>query len=86
MLDDNNLRMKKYGNKTAKELVALTHKKGTLWYNTASKQNLLVPFKNKLMNNSDIVIDFSEELTEVGKDFYNDQIDFLQTSRAYAKC
>lgn len=75
--------MKKYGNKTAKELVALTHKKGTLWYNTASKQNLLVPFKNKLMNNSDIVIDFSEELTEVGKDFYNDQIDFLQTSRAY---
>lgn len=37
------------------------------------------------MNNSDCIIDFSEELTETGKEFYRDQIDFLQTSRAYAK-
>ena len=78
--------MKKYGNKTAKELVALTHRKGTLWYNTASRENLLESFAKKLMNNSDCVIDFSEELTETGKEFYRDQIDFLQTSRAYAKC
>lgn len=78
--------LKKYGNMTAKELVQLTHKKGSLWYNAASKQNLLVPFEKKMMNNSDVVIDFSEELTEVGKEFYQEQIDFLQTSRAYAKC
>lgn len=77
--------MKKYGSKTAKELVALTHRKGSLWYNAASKQDLLVSFEKKLMNNSDIVIDFSEDLTETGKEFYQEQIDFLQTSRAYAK-
>lgn len=77
--------MKKYGNKTAKELVALTHRKGTLWYNLACKENLLDAFSKKLMNNSDCVIDFSEELTETGKSFYHDQMDFLQTSRAYTK-
>ena len=29
--------IKKYGNLTAKELVQMTHRKGTLWYNAASK-------------------------------------------------
>ncbi len=77
--------VKRYGNKTAKELVALTHKKGTLWYNTASRENLLDAFSKKLMNNSDCIIDFSEELTKAGKEFYLDQMDFLQTSRAYTK-
>ena len=77
--------MKKYGGKTAKELVALTHRKGTLWYNTAYRENLLDAFSRKLMNNSDSVIDFSEELTKAGKEFYHGQMDFLQTSRAYAK-
>ena len=77
--------VKRYGNKTAKELVALTHKKGTLWYNTASRENLLDAFSKKLMNNSDCIIDFSEELTKAGKEFYHDQMDFLQTSRAYTK-
>ena len=38
-----------------------------------------------MMNNSDYTIDFADELTETGKEFYQDQIDFLQTSRAYAK-
>lgn len=77
--------MKKYGDKTATELVALTHRKGTLWYNTAYRENLLDAFSKKLMNNSDCVIDFSEELTKPGKEFYHGQMDFLQTSRAYAK-
>lgn len=77
--------LKKYGNKTAKELVGITHQKGSLWYNVAEKENLLDLFESKLMNNSDYVIDFGNELTETGKEFYQEQIDFLQTSRAYAK-
>ncbi len=77
--------MKKYGDKTAKELVGITHRKGSLWYMVAERNNLLASFENKLMNNSDCVIDFAEELTETGKDFYRDQIDFLQTSRKYAQ-
>lgn len=77
--------IKRYGGKTAKELVGITHQKGSLWYKVAQKNNLLNSFENKLMNNSDYTIDFSEELTETGKEFYHEQIDFLQMSRAYAK-
>ena len=77
--------LKKYGNKTARELVQLTHQKGSLWYKIASENKLLDKFEKKLMNNSDFLIDFGDELTETGKDFYNDQIDFLQTSRAYSR-
>lgn len=77
--------LKKYGDKSAKELVGLTHQKGTLWYNAANKKHLLPLFEGKMMNNSDYTIDFADELTETGKEFYQDQIDFLQTSRAYAK-
>ena len=77
--------MKKYGGKTAKVLVALTHRKVTLKYNTAYREKLLDDLARKLMNNSDSVIDFSEELTKAGKEFYHGQMDFLQTSRAYAK-
>lgn len=77
--------IRKYGDKTAKELVGITHRKGSLWHKVAERNNLLVPFENKLMNNSDCVIDFAEELTETGKVFYQDQMEFLQMSRAYAK-
>ena len=77
--------IRKYGDKTVKELVSITHKKGSLWHKVAERNNLLVPFENKLMNNSDCVIDFAEELTETGKVFYQDQMEFLQMSRAYAK-
>lgn len=77
--------LKKYGKMSAKELVGLTHQKGTLWYKVAYQKHLLPLFERKMMNNSDYTIDFADELTETGKDFYRDQIDFLQTSRAYAK-
>lgn len=46
---------------------------------------LLVPFESKLMNNSDCVIDFAEELTDTGKEFYQEQLEFLHISRTYAK-
>lgn len=77
--------LKRYGDKTAKELVSITHKKGSLWYKVASDNNLLESFEKKLMNNSDYTIDFADELTEVGKDFYYDQMDFLKTCRACTK-
>ncbi|MCQ2960548.1 MAG: SocA family protein [Bacteroidales bacterium] len=37
----------KYGNKTATELVKLTHKEGSLWYNTAKRNGLLEAFEQK---------------------------------------
>ena len=41
--------------------------------------------ESKLMNNSDCVIDFAEELTDTGKEFYQEQLEFLHISRTYAK-
>lgn len=75
--------LKKYGGMTATDLVKLTHKEGTLWYKTAEKNGLLKAFEDKLMNSSDCQIDFSEELSGCGKEFYKEQMDFLQMSRAY---
>ena len=73
----------KYGNKTATELVKITHKKGSLWYNTAKRNDLLEAFEQKQINNSDCVIDFGEELSGCNREFYNEQLNFLQISRQY---
>ena len=77
--------IRRYGEKTAKELVNLTHKKGSLWRRTAERYNLIDFFDNKRLNNSDYRIDFSEELSGCAKDFYKDQLEFLQISRACSK-
>ena len=75
----------KYGNKTATELVKITHKKGSLWYNTAQRNDLLEAFEQKQINNSDCVIDFGEKLSGCNRKFYEEQLDFLQTVRQYGK-
>lgn len=77
--------LKKYGTKTASELVSITHKEGSLWYKVATAENLLPLFEQKLMNNSDHVIDFGEELTPSGRDFYQEQMEFLAVSRTYGR-
>lgn len=87
---DNDLRvmehvMGRYGGMTAKALVALTHEAGTLWRKTAARNGLLELFEKKLTNNSDVRIDFGEELTEDGRAFYEEQVQFLATKRAYER-
>lgn len=73
----------RYGNKTAKQLVELTHRKDGLWYATAKRNNLLEGFEQKVINNSDCQIDLSECLADCGREFYNEQMDFLKMTRAY---
>jgi len=41
-------------------LVDLTHKKDSLWYTTAKKNDLLYAFENGLTNSSNIQLDFTE--------------------------
>jgi uncharacterized phage-associated protein len=62
---DNELEMldfiiKSFGNKTAAELVDLTHKKSSPWYIIAERTGLLKAFNDGLSNSSDIKIDLSE--------------------------
>lgn len=73
----------KYGNRTATELVKITHKEGSLWYNTAKRNGLLEAFEQKKINNSDCVIDFGDELSGCNRAFYEEQLQFLQIARQY---
>lgn len=75
--------LRRYGNKTAKQLVELTHRKDGLWYATAKRNNLLEGFEQKVINNSDCQIDLSECLADCGREFYKEQMDFLKIMRAY---
>lgn len=75
----------RYGKKTATELVQLTHKEGSPWWKVAKEHGLLEAFEQKLMNNSDYEIDLSLELPECSKDFYKENLEFLQQSRAYGR-
>lgn len=80
VMDDILLR---YGNKTAKQLVELTHRKDGLWYATAKRNNLLEDFEQKVINNSDCQIDLGECLSGCSQEFYREQMDFLKMARTY---
>ena len=75
--------IKRYGNKTATELVQLTHKEGSPWWKTAKEHSLLEAFEQKLMNNSAYVIDLGEELPECSREFYQENLSFLKESRLH---
>lgn len=75
--------IKRYGNKTATELVQLTHKEGTPWWKIAKEHGLLEAFEQKLMNNSDFVIDLGKELTGCSREFYQENLNFLKEARLY---
>lgn len=77
--------LRKYAQLTAKELVRLTHKEDSLWHKTANRHNLLAAFREKRMNNSDYEINFSEELSGCAKEFYTEQLEFLNLSRNYSE-
>ena len=77
MMDDI---LKKYGKMTAADLVDETHKKGTLWYQEASQNNLLEAFNNHECNNSDIKIDFTKAMAPCAAEFYKESLDFHQTA------
>lgn len=75
--------LKKYGHKTALQLVELTHGEQGLWYATAKRNNLLRLFEEKLINNSDCQIDLGELLPKCGREFYEEQMEFLTLARSY---
>ena len=73
-----------YGGKTAKELVAITHKKGSLWYNLAKEKGLLEAFEKHESNNSDYVINFADAMMPCVADYYNEALALHKASNAYS--
>jgi uncharacterized phage-associated protein len=76
--------IKKYGHCNAHDLVALTHRQETLWYKTALRTGMLEEFEKKHRNSSNVTIDLSENLTACDREFYREQLEFLNTTRQYA--
>lgn len=70
----------KYGNMTATELVAETHQKGSLWYQTASRTGLLEAFKERECNNSNEQIDFADAMSECAAADYRESLNVRQTA------
>jgi uncharacterized phage-associated protein len=70
----------KYGKMTASDLVAETHKEGTLWYRTAKRTGLLNAFSRHECNNSDERIDFTEAMSDCAAENYQESLNIRQTA------
>ncbi|MBP5613503.1 MAG: SocA family protein [Bacteroidales bacterium] len=67
--------MKKYGDMDSEALIALTHKEGSLWYETAKEHGLLQDFEQKRANSSNIVIDMARGLCPDARDMYEETLE-----------
>ncbi|MFI3297424.1 MAG: Panacea domain-containing protein [bacterium] len=73
--------LEQYKDFNASKLVEVTHKEGSLWYKAAKENDLIVAFEEKIANSSDCILDLSELLCGVEKDFYKEQLEFMELSR-----
>ena len=67
--------MKKYGDMDSEALIALTHKEGSLWYETAKEHGLLQDFEQKRANSSNIVIDMARGLCPDARNIYEETLE-----------
>ncbi|MGL5233687.1 MAG: Panacea domain-containing protein [Empedobacter falsenii] len=52
--------IEKFGNKSAKELIAYTHRVNSPWYNTAKENDVLELLESEIINNTEYLIDMSQ--------------------------
>ena len=64
--------MDKYGHMNSEELIAETHKDGSLWQITALEHGLLKDFEEKRANSSNIVLDMGRKLCPDDREFYEE--------------
>lgn len=72
--------MAQYGKMNSEELIAETHKKGSLWRQTAEEAGLLNDFEMKRANSSTVVIDMARGLSETDREFYEETLNIRQTA------
>jgi uncharacterized phage-associated protein len=72
-----------YGHLTADQLINLTHRKHSPWYNAAQKNGLLEHFENGAANTSDIEIDLSSLIEDDSQKLalFKGHKDFLDHSK-----
>jgi uncharacterized phage-associated protein len=82
---DNEIRMMEdvmaqYGDMNSEELIAETHKEGSLWRQTAEEAGLLNDFEMKRANSSNVVIDMARGLSESDREFYEDTLNIRESA------
>lgn len=77
--------MEKYGKMNSEQLIAETHKKGSLWYDTAKENDLLEDFEQKRANSSNIVIDMGRHLCPDHREYYEEVLENRQMANRLRK-
>ena len=70
--------MERYGQMNSDELIAETHKEGSLWRETAKEHGLLEDFDERRANSSNIVIDMGRQLCPDDREYYNETLENRQ--------
>ena len=72
--------MEHYGQMNSEELIAVTHKEGSLWYETAKEHGLLEDFAEQRANSSNIIIDMGRQLCPDDRAYYNETLENRQAA------
>lgn len=72
--------MERYGQMNTDELIAETHKEGSLWYMTAKEHGLLEDFAEQRANSSNIIIDMGRQLCPDDREYYNETLENRQAA------
>ena len=72
--------MDRYGQMNSDELIAVTHKEGSLWYATAKENGLLEDFAEQRANSSNIIIDMGRQLCPDDREYYNETLENRQAA------
>ena len=70
--------MEHYGQMNSEELIAETHKEGSLWRETAKEHGLLEDFDERRANSSNVVIDMGRQLCPDDREYYNETLENRQ--------
>lgn len=77
--------MEKYGWMNSEQLISETHKKGSLWYDTAKEHDLLEDFEQKRANSSSVVIDMGRHLCPDHREYYEEVLENRQMANLLRK-
>ena len=82
--------MEKYGQMNSEQLIAETHREGSLWFETAKEHGLLDDFAQKRANTSSVVIDMARFLSPADREYYEESRELHEfankTRLEYARC
>ncbi len=77
--------MERYGDMNSEQLIAETHKEGSLWYETAKEHGILEDFEQRRANSSNIIIDMARGLCPDDRERYEDTLEIREFANSMRK-